>query len=514
MATVDIKSLMQGRRRPGAGPETGPPAQAMTNMAPIANNLAPIANKIDTPDMIAARRQRWGNALEGAGDVYTPSPLLAGAKALTMGLGGYQQTRADKDMAAGQQGYSQKLAQMLESGKFDPTVMADSFATPGGTRMAEKMYDRANPEPMSPQQQLEMKINEARLAQIQQEGAWAAEDRNKPKVSEWTDKDGNRWTQTEGGEAAMSWDAPDSNEPEWVNIPGPGGKGTVPINIKDPKGQAIYDQYMSQFAEGAQGGTPPQTLEDMDAGLKVGKNFEGSTGFQRYQLVAPTLNSMYKSINDPTAMADLDFVYGLAKILDPTSVVRESEAGMVIDAQGIAPSVLGRLNKFMTGEQAMSPKVRAELFSVAQRRAEELRLQADQERGHFAVPLQKQGLDPETYLQQLTPTPKWEQQNMGEASGYRPPAPPAAAQSGAVTQPQTQPIPQAQPVPQSSQDDAVIQRQQSAPPGVPGRLWSQLQNDPEFLADIQAAQGNPQAMQELMQILQQEFPDYFTGSGW
>jgi hypothetical protein len=99
----DIKSLLQGNKRyknkMAAALEGKPPGP---NMAPVANNLAPIANKIDTPNEIKGRRERWADAVSGASDVNTPTPLLAGAKALVMGLGGYQQSKADRDMAAAQ----------------------------------------------------------------------------------------------------------------------------------------------------------------------------------------------------------------------------------------------------------------------------------------------------------------------------------------------------------------------------------------------------------------------------
>jgi hypothetical protein len=116
---------------------------------------------------------------------------------------------------------------------------------------------------------------------------------------------------------------------------------------------------------------------------------------------------MQKSLTDPSAMADLDFVYGLAKILDPTSVVRESEGKMVIESQGLGPQLLGQLNKLMSGEQAMLPEIREKLFSVAYRRAKELELQAQGERKHFSGVATENQFNPETYLQQVPQLPQW-----------------------------------------------------------------------------------------------------------
>lgn len=178
------------------------------------------------------------------------------------------------------------------------------------------------------------------------------------------------------------------------------------------KGSAIYDPATQQWITppaGAVGGG--QAIDDP---LKISKNFEGSPGMSRIAQIAPTIKSMEKSLTDPSAMADLDFVYGLAKILDPTSVVRESEAGMVIESQGIGPQMLGQLNKLMSGEQAMLPEIRKKLYGVAYRRAKELADQAQQERGHFSGVAKANQFDPETYLQQVPIMPEFADQTQAQ----------------------------------------------------------------------------------------------------
>lgn len=175
---------------------------------------------------------------------------------------------------------------------------------------------------------------------------------------------------------------------------------------KDPisvgKGSRLYDTNTKTFIETPGGASDDPAIDDP---LKISKDYQNQPGFQRLKEVAPTVNSMVKSLDDPSAMADLDFVYGLAKILDPTSVVRESEAGMVIDSQGIAPSLLGQLNKIMTGEQAMLPETRRKLVAVALRRANEFKAQAEQERGFYGNMAKESGYNPDTYLQAVPAIP-------------------------------------------------------------------------------------------------------------
>lgn len=155
------------------------------------------------------------------------------------------------------------------------------------------------------------------------------------------------------------------------------------------------------------GGGPEATEVDVENAIKLQKNFEGQPSMSNLQNIAPTLKSMYRSIGDPSAMADLNFVYGLAKILDPTSVVRESEAGMVIDSQGIAPQLLGKLNKMLSGQQAMNKETRINLYKVAASRAEEMRNAALEERAHAAGEMTSIGAPADTYLRQVPRVPRF-----------------------------------------------------------------------------------------------------------
>lgn len=174
---------------------------------------------------------------------------------------------------------------------------------------------------------------------------------------------------------------------------------------------------------------------DVENSIKLQKNFEGQPSMSNLQSIAPTLKSMYRSIGDPSAMADLNFIYGLAKILDPTSVVRESEAGMVIDSQGIAPQLLGRLNKMLSGQQAMSKSTRIDLYKVAASRAEELRNAATGDREFAAGQMRSIGSNPDDYLRPVPRVPSFgaEQdmpQPLAVAPRNQPKAPVTAAPPG------------------------------------------------------------------------------------
>jgi hypothetical protein len=169
------------------------------------------------------------------------------------------------------------------------------------------------------------------------------------------------------------------------------------------KGAMLFDEDTNQWitppAPG--GGTMPADIDDL---TKMTKAYESSPGVSRYREVQPMLSSMEKSLSDPSAISDLDFVYGVAKILDPGSVVREKEGQMVIESQSLPQSLLGQLNRLANGEQALLPEIRKDLYRLAHRRSGELRLQAEGESRYFTQTGKEYGIRPDQY-RRLDPMP-------------------------------------------------------------------------------------------------------------
>jgi len=85
-------------------------------------------------------------------------------------------------------------------------------------------------------------------------------------------------------------------------------------------------------------------------------------------------------------------VYALAKIFDPTSVVREGEVVMANDTQGLAD----RLNGFVAsiqGEGRLRPEARLGLLNEAQSRMQAFKGAFDQDRTFYGGILKKRGID-------------------------------------------------------------------------------------------------------------------------
>lgn len=142
------------------------------------------------------------------------------------------------------------------------------------------------------------------------------------------------------------------------------------INLDDPTQPAVKVQ-----------GLPEEQPEQPKPGdrLALYKNYEDAPETQAYNTLAVTLGDLAGAINLDSKVSDLAFVYGVAKALDPASVVRESEGQMIVDSQGVAPSLLGQINSIVGGG-ALTPEKRRELFDLVRRRAGEYRKQAEARR--------------------------------------------------------------------------------------------------------------------------------------
>lgn len=150
----------------------------------------------------------------------------------------------------------------------------------------------------------------------------------------------------------------------------------TPGNQTGPGGTLDYNDYLKRFNydEGAaktayeRDLTKPDRVADIEDKLRT--QFLGQKAVQEFTDVSKTLAILQAAQNDPGSVSDLDYIYGVAHALDPASIVRESDAGQVIDSQAIAPATLGRLNKFLAGDAAIRAGGRQQFIDLVQRRYE------------------------------------------------------------------------------------------------------------------------------------------------
>lgn len=109
---------------------------------------------------------------------------------------------------------------------------------------------------------------------------------------------------------------------------------------------------------------------------KFHQNLVKSPSITRYNEAIPSLHSMKSAMDIKTRASDLDFIYGLAKIFDPPSVVREAEQVMVQRTQNLPDQVISAINR-INGGQGLSDQARWELYQTGMNRVQQYRGQVD-----------------------------------------------------------------------------------------------------------------------------------------
>ena len=112
--------------------------------------------------------------------------------------------------------------------------------------------------------------------------------------------------------------------------------------------------------------------------------------FKIYQEMRNGYQNVRTGADRDSAEGDLALIYGIAKILDPGSVVRESEFATVEAAQGKLQQLLNTPQKFFEGDR-LTPENRKQLLLMAHSLANEKLTTAQKELRAVYEPLAKEG---------------------------------------------------------------------------------------------------------------------------
>jgi len=94
---------------------------------------------------------------------------------------------------------------------------------------------------------------------------------------------------------------------------------------------------------------------------KLRREFEGAT--EIYRTVRQAFQKVEASLAQGTGIGDVGGIFGVMKIFDPGSTVREGEAATVQNSGGVPETVRGFYNRVLTGER-LTPAQRAEIVEV------------------------------------------------------------------------------------------------------------------------------------------------------
>lgn len=114
-----------------------------------------------------------------------------------------------------------------------------------------------------------------------------------------------------------------------------------------------------------------------------------------YKDVVSAFNSATAAGN--TKAGDLNLVYAFAKAMDPGSVVREGEAGMIRATGSLPDQILGLITA-VNGGARLTPETRLALMNELNTRVLSLQQQHDSVRGQYDAIARQRGLNVESVL--------------------------------------------------------------------------------------------------------------------
>lgn len=179
--------------------------------------------------------------------------------------------------------------------------------------------------------------------------------------------------------------------------------GNEQYGWRDPRSQSVTP-YKPQAAQPAQPSTIPQAPPGVDPKVwresqsknaaanalpgsfddtaKLRNEFTALPAYKNMAQAAPVYQSMRDAAGRNTKAADLNIVYGLGKIMDPGSVVREGEIAMANNAQGWQEKLNGIISQ-INSEGGLTPAGRERLLAEAHSRITAYKQQYDLDAGRY-----------------------------------------------------------------------------------------------------------------------------------
>jgi hypothetical protein len=146
---------------------------------------------------------------------------------------------------------------------------------------------------------------------------------------------------------------------------------------------------------------------------------------------APVYKSMLEAAGRDNRAADVNLIYGMAKIMDPGSVVREGEMSIASAIATLPQQLQATIQSQLTGDGRLSPEVRAAIMTEARGRLGAYQSMFDQDMSMYRGITQRGRINEQDVIP-----------SFGPFDAYKPAAPAASVAAAPAAQP-----PAAQPAP-------------------------------------------------------------------
>ncbi len=132
------------------------------------------------------------------------------------------------------------------------------------------------------------------------------------------------------------------------------------------------------------------------------KEIQQLPNYKAYQQAAPVYSSMIDTAKTDSKASDLNLVYGLGKIMDPNSVVREGEMVMVNNTSSLPDWLMGAINS-VNGGSKLEPATRSAILREAKSRMSAYRSVLDNDLGQYRGIIQRRGMNENDIIPTLNP---------------------------------------------------------------------------------------------------------------
>lgn len=181
--------------------------------------------------------------------------------------------------------------------------------------------------------------------------------------------------------------------------------GAAPAGPQSPEGKLQADI--------AAGLVNPTANYDYDAEMDLRKEWTGLPQVKDFQTQTTAFGRIASSAQDPSAAGDLALIFSFMKILDPASVVRETEFANAQNAAGIPDQVRNVWNRALSGER-LAPAQREDFLRQAKKLYDDSAAQVGGLRSQYEPIATARSLDPSralpdyAYTGELPPLPQQE----------------------------------------------------------------------------------------------------------
>lgn len=136
------------------------------------------------------------------------------------------------------------------------------------------------------------------------------------------------------------------------------------------------------------------------------KEVQNLPSYKNLAQAAPIYDAMRATAGTDSKASDLNLVYGLGKIMDPGSVVREGEMIMVKNTASLPDWLIGAANS-LNGGQALTPETRAAILKEAHNRVTSYKGIYDKDVEQYTGIAKRRRMDPQDVIQNFGPFEPW-----------------------------------------------------------------------------------------------------------